>query len=83
MNKKNIANIIYDELSYMYCDNCRYATELIEDPNTDIPPCDDCHRKSNNWGISMAEAERIATKIQHINKSNHCSNCGAKMESDE
>lgn len=47
----------------MYCDNCRYATELTSDPDTDISPCDDCHRKNNGWGISMVEAERIAGMI--------------------
>lgn len=44
MTKKEIAKFIYDELSYMYCDNCRYHSE-------------------NGWGISMAEAERIAEMI--------------------
>lgn len=63
MSKEKIAEIIYEELSYMYCDNCRYATELTEDPNTDASPCDDCHRKYNGWGISMNEATRIANII--------------------
>lgn len=63
MNKEKIVNIIYNELSYMYCDNCRYATELTDDPDTDSSPCEDCHRKYNGWGISMGEAERIAEMI--------------------
>ena len=66
MNKDKIANIIYNELSYMYCDNCRYATELSNDPDTDFSPCDDCHRKYNSWGISMTEAERIAEMIRGV-----------------
>lgn len=45
-----IADIIYDTLGYMYCDNCRNAI----DGN-----CDECHRKYNNWGVSMETAELI------------------------
>lgn len=61
MTKKEIAKLIYEELCYMYCNNCRYNSEIGEDdPNFG---CDDCHRKYNGWGISMAEAERIAEKI--------------------
>lgn len=59
--KDKIAKIIYEELCYMYCDNCRYNSEIGEDdPNFG---CDDCHRKYNGWGISMAKAERIAEMI--------------------
>lgn len=59
--KDEIAKIIYEELCYMYCDNCRYNSEIGEDdPNFG---CDDCHRKYNGWGISMAKAERIAEMI--------------------
>lgn len=31
MNKEKIANIIYNELAYMYCDNCRYSHEIDTD----------------------------------------------------
>lgn len=61
MNKEKIANIIYNELSYMYCNNCRYRSEIGRDEEE--WHCDDCHRKYNAWGISMAEAERIAEMI--------------------
>lgn len=58
MIRDKIAEIIYDELGYMYCDNCRYNSEIDEDePNYG---CDDCHRKYNGWGISMAKANRLA-----------------------
>lgn len=60
MSIEKIAEIIYEELPYMYCDNCRYATEITEDPDRIFTPCDDCHRKYNGWGISMNEAKRIA-----------------------
>lgn len=61
MMKENIAKIIYEELCYMYCNNCRYNSEIGEDaPDYG---CDDCHRRCNGWGISMAEASRIAEMI--------------------
>lgn len=63
MSIEKIAEIIYEELPYMYCDNCRYATEITEDPNTDFFPCESCYRKYNGWGISMSEAKRIADMI--------------------
>ena len=50
-----IAELIYDELSYAYCDNCRNAI----DGN-----CDDCHRKYQNWGISKETAEFLERKIE-------------------
>lgn len=56
MNKDAIANIIYNELDYMYCNNCRYSEEIESD-------CDFCYRKYNNWGISKKESERIAQML--------------------
>lgn len=35
---EKIAKIIYDEVSYMYCDNCRYSIEITEDPNIGFYP---------------------------------------------
>lgn len=61
MNKEKIAKIIYENLPYMYCDNCRYNSEIGEDdPNWG---CEDCDRKSNGWAISMAAAECIAERV--------------------
>lgn len=60
MNVDKIAQIIYDNLSYMYCDNCRYNSEIKEEDG-----CDDCHRKYNGWGISMATAKGIAEEIKN------------------
>ena len=64
MNKERIAEIIYEQLSYAYCDNCRYALEIPEDEDR-FSPCDECYRKYNNWGISMAEAKRIVERIEN------------------
>ena len=57
MNESRISDLIYDRLSYMYCDNCRYDSEI---PGGG---CEDCHRKSNGWGISRAMADNIAALI--------------------
>lgn len=64
MNKEKIAKIIYDELWYMYCNNCRYDSEIDE---SDINyGCEECHRKYSGWAISMATAEGIAERICEI-----------------
>lgn len=64
MNKERIAKIIYENLPYMYCDNCRYNSEIDE---SDINyGCEDCHRKYNGWAISMATAKEIAERICDI-----------------
>lgn len=60
--KEGIAKIIYDNLSYMYCDNCRFNSEINEE-DSDEWNCDDCHRKYNGWGISMQTSMRIAKDI--------------------
>ena len=57
----DVAKIIYDNLNYMYCDNCRFNIEIEEDSNE--WSCDNCHRKYNSWGISMQESKRIAKEI--------------------
>lgn len=57
----DVAKIIYDNLNYMYCDNCRCNSE-IEKESYEYG-CDDCHRKYNGWGISMQTSKRIAKEI--------------------
>ena len=52
-----IADTIYEKLSYMYCDNCRYNMNPIDEYGTDH--CEDCHRKYNGWGVSKDTAEMI------------------------
>ena len=59
--KEDIAKIIYDNLGYMYCDNCRCNSEIKKDSWE--YGCDDCHRKSNGWGISMQTSKCIAKEI--------------------
>lgn len=57
MTAKEISDLIYKRVDYMYCDNCRYNTEIEDEA------CEDCHRKYNGWGISRAEADAIAQAI--------------------
>lgn len=71
LTKQKISDLIYNDLDYMYCDNCRYNTERYsraienyEDAKpSDYSPCDDCHRKMNGWAISRANADYLAKKI--------------------
>lgn len=56
--QKEISDLIYNELDYMYCDNCRHWAETGDDT-----PCQDCHRKYNGWSVSRAVSDRIAEKI--------------------
>jgi hypothetical protein len=57
MTKQEVSDVIYNELCYMYCDNCRHNYEIEDDA------CDDCYRKYNGWGISRAKADYIANMI--------------------
>lgn len=50
-----IADILKDELCYVYCNTCKHNIEDDE--------CEYCHRKYMYWGISESESMRIATKI--------------------
>lgn len=69
--EQKIAEIIYETLDYMYCDNCRFNSEISEkdcDESGNIYGCEDCHRKYNGWGISMAASEDLVRKIgEYIN----------------
>jgi ribosomal protein L37AE/L43A len=58
----DIASIIYSTLDHMYCDNCRFNSEIKESDNGEWN-CDECHRKYNGWGISMQESNKIAKEI--------------------
>lgn len=55
-----IADTIYKELNYMYCDNCRYNSEITDkDEYGGNPHCEDCHRKYNGWAVAKHTAEYI------------------------
>ena len=64
-----IVNLIYNDLNYMYCDNCRFNYEISEEESIKklgYWGCEDCHRKSNGWGISKSNAEYLAKEIMKI-----------------
>ena len=50
-----ISRILEEELSYVYCDDCKHNLEYDE--------CEDCHRKYMNWALSRDSAVNIAEKI--------------------
>lgn len=58
----DIAKIIYSIIDHMYCDNCRFSSE-IKESDSDEWNCDECHRKYNGWGVSMQESNKIAKEI--------------------
>lgn len=66
-NEIKIRDYIYDKLDYMYCDNCRFGSEIKEEECTDESGiywgCEDCYRKYNGWGISKLVSENIAKDI--------------------
>lgn len=61
-SQDDIVKIIYNTLNHMYCDNCRFSSE-IKESDSDEWNCDECHRKYNGWGVSMQESNRIAKEI--------------------
>lgn len=53
----------------MYCDNCRFNSEISEDESNEkfgYWGCEDCHRKYNGWGISKSVASNLAKEIMKI-----------------
>ena len=64
-----IVDLIYNDLNYMYCDNCRFGSEISEEESVQrfgFWGCEDCHRKYNGWGISKSNAEYLAKAIIKI-----------------
>ena len=65
--QQHISDLLYEELNYMYCDNCRFSSELSEEEYLEENGywgCEDCHRKYNGCGISRAECDRLARIIE-------------------
>ncbi len=54
--KKQIINILLDELNSVYCYNCQHY-----DTREDM--CEECHRKYMNWSLSTTVAEALAERI--------------------
>lgn len=62
--KQTVSDILYRDLNYMYCDNCRFDSE--EDGSD---ACEDCHRKYNGWALSRSEADRLSDRIVELAES--------------
>jgi hypothetical protein len=58
--KKEIAEILYKELSYVYCHNCD-SRDLSEDD--DDYGCEECYRKQMGWSLRKSTAEKLAGNI--------------------
>ncbi len=56
----NVIKILVDELSMIYCDNCKNQGHYF---CGDECLCDGCNHKQINWEISDEFANEIATKI--------------------
>ena len=62
--KAEISKLIYNELNYVYCGNCRFNKEIDEDD--DCNGCKDCHPKTMEWEISKNHSDSIAEKIINL-----------------
>ena len=51
--EQEIKELLYEKLSYIYCDNCR----------GDESACDECIRKQMGWQASDSFCESIAKEI--------------------
>lgn len=60
--EEKISDYLFDNLDYIYCQNCRYNNE--EDDLYHF--CENCHRKAMNWEISKSECDCLARKILKI-----------------
>lgn len=58
-NKEKIIQILINNLSYCYCDNCKYG----DDDTYENHFCEECYRKYSHWALSSTTAEKIADEI--------------------
>lgn len=63
--KDRIADFLYDELDYIYCDSCRFQNNDKKE-HDQYNECEDCYRKYMNWEISKDKAEYIANAILYM-----------------
>ena len=70
--KSKISKILFEELDYIYCDNCRFANEEYDytQEGYTSSPCEDCYRKMMKWEISEQFAFKITNKILNAIKEN-------------
>ena len=58
MNKEVISDLLYEELDYIYCHNCRYRDEEGW--------CDNCYRKYMDWAIARHTCDELAAEIINL-----------------
>lgn len=51
-----IADVLYEELQWVYCDSCRWCNE-------DGNKCEECHRKSMKWSMSNETSQYLAKRV--------------------
>ena len=63
--EKEISSLIFDNLDYIYCDNCKFNGLGEEEAKEkyDYWGCDNCHRKMMGWELSKSESDRMAKSI--------------------
>lgn len=60
-NRAAIAEMLYDELYYAYCNNCENGSNKENEPI-----CYECYRKYQYWRISKDTCEHLTDKIIEI-----------------
>lgn len=67
--QQQISELLYKELDYTYCDNCKFANLTEEEANKLYGHygCSYCHRKYMGWEISKTQCDSLARKIGEIN----------------
>lgn len=68
--KDKISELLYNELDYIYCDNCKFYFVSEEESNEKYGyyGCKDCRRKCMGWEISKKSSDKLAEKIMNIIK---------------
>jgi hypothetical protein len=67
--QQQISDLLYNQLGHIYCDNCRFASEISETKSKKefgYWGCEDCYRKYMGWEISRDECDSLARKIGEI-----------------
>lgn len=58
LDKQKISDVLYNYFNSVYCYDCRYNYEVIEEDS-----CYDCYRKYMGWALSRGAANGIADEI--------------------
>lgn len=67
--QQKISDLLYENLGYMYCDNCRFGSEISKEESEELYGCwgcEDCYRKYNGWGISRATCDSLVRNIGEL-----------------